>query len=203
MKTPRGTHNLAFGGGGTIGKPLPFVCFPGVSGGKEPICQHSRHMRPGIEPWVEKIPCRRKWRATLVFLPVDSHVQRAWWAMVHRVTKSWTQLKQLGMHIHAPSLCKVHIDSENIYTRHIWFMYVHWWLYFIQWKVCLSTEMDFPGDSDVEESACNVGDLSYIPGLGRSPGEGNCYPFQYSGLENSMDRWAWRPTVHGVAEIRT
>ena len=48
----------------------------------------------------------------------------------------------------------------------------------------------FPGGSAGKESACNVGDLSSIPGLGRSPGEANNYPFQYSGLENSMDRGA-------------
>ena len=46
-----------------------------------------------------------------------------------------------------------------------------------------------------KESACNVGDLDPIPGLGRSPGEGNSYPLQYSGLENSMDC-----LVHGVAK---
>ena len=46
----------------------------------------------------------------------------------------------------------------------------------------------FPGGSDGKESACNVGDLGSIPGLGRSPGEGNSYPLQYSCLENSMDR---------------
>ena len=44
-----------------------------------------------------------------------------------------------------------------------------------------------PGGSTSKESACNVGDLGLIPGLGRNPKEGNCYPFQYSGLENSMD----------------
>ena len=44
-----------------------------------------------------------------------------------------------------------------------------------------------PGSSAGKESACNVGDLGSIPGLGRSPGEGNGYPLQYSGLENSMD----------------
>ena len=44
-----------------------------------------------------------------------------------------------------------------------------------------------PGGSDGEASACNVGDLGLIPGSGRSPGEGNGYPLQYSGLENSMD----------------
>ena len=56
-----------------------------------------------------------------------------------------------------------------------------------------------PGGSDGKESACNVGDLGSIPGLGRSPGEGNSYPLQYSGLENSMDRGAWQAIVQGVA----
>ena len=56
----------------------------------------------------------------------------------------------------------------------------------------------FPGGSEVKASACNVGDLGSIPGLGRSPGEGKGYSFQYSGLENSMD-WI----VHGVAKSRT
>ena len=49
---------------------------------------------------------------------------------------------------------------------------------------------DFPGDSEVKVFACNVGDLGSIPGSGRSPGEGNGNPFQYSGLENPMDRGA-------------
>ena len=44
----------------------------------------------------------------------------------------------------------------------------------------------FPGDSAGKESICNAGDLGSIPGLGRMPGEGNGYPLQYSGLENSM-----------------
>ena len=55
--------------------------------------------------------------------------------------------------------------------------------------------MGFPGSSDGRESDCNVGDLGSIPGLGRSPREGNGYPFQYSCLENSMDRGAWQATV--------
>ena len=58
--------------------------------------------------------------------------------------------------------------------------------------------MGLPGGSDGKESACYVGDLGSIPGLGRSPGEGNGYPLQYSGLENSMDC-----IVHGVAKSRT
>ena len=47
--------------------------------------------------------------------------------------------------------------------------------------------LSFPDGSDGKESACNVGDLGLIPGLGRSPGEGKGYPLQYSGLDNSMD----------------
>ena len=50
--------------------------------------------------------------------------------------------------------------------------------------------MGFPGGSDGKVSVCSVGDLGLIPGLGRSPGEGNGYPLQYSCLENSMDRGA-------------
>ena len=51
--------------------------------------------------------------------------------------------------------------------------------------------------------SCDAGELGSIPGLGRSPGEGNDYPLQYSWLENSMDRRAWQATVHGVAKSRT
>ena len=63
--------------------------------------------------------------------------------------------------------------------------------------------LGFPGGSDGKESAHNVGDLGSIPGLGRSPGEGNSYPLWYSCLENFMDRGAWQATVHGVAKSRT
>ena len=55
-------------------------------------------------------------------------------------------------------------------------------------------------DQTLKKSACNAGDLGSIPGLGRSPGEGNGNPLQYSSLENPMDRRAWWATVHGVAE---
>ena len=61
----------------------------------------------------------------------------------------------------------------------------------------------FPGGSEVKASACNEGDLGSIPGLGRSPGEGNGNPLQYSCLENPMDREAWWATVHGLAKSQT
>ena len=63
--------------------------------------------------------------------------------------------------------------------------------------------LGLPGGSDGKESTCNVGDLGSILGLGRSLGEGNSYPLQYSGLENFMDRGAWQAIVHGVAKSQT
>ena len=57
--------------------------------------------------------------------------------------------------------------------------------------------------SDGKEFACNVGYLDSVSGLGRSPGEGNSYPLQYSGLKNSMGREAWQATVHGVTKSQT
>ena len=61
-----------------------------------------------------------------------------------------------------------------------------------------SVFLDFPGGSAGKESTCKAGDLGSIPGLGRYPREGNGYPLQYSGLENSMDC-----IVHGVVKSQT
>ena len=63
--------------------------------------------------------------------------------------------------------------------------------------------LGFPGGSDGKESACNVGDLSSIPELGRFPGGGHGNPLEHSCLENPMDRGAWQTTVHGVAKSWT
>ena len=60
--------------------------------------------------------------------------------------------------------------------------------------------MGFPVGSDGKDSACSVGDLGLIPGLGRYPGEGNSNPLQYSCLENPMDGGAWWATVHGGSQ---
>ena len=59
----------------------------------------------------------------------------------------------------------------------------------------------FPDDSVNKESACNAGDPASIPGLGRSSGEGNGNPLQYSCLENHMGRGAWQAKVHGVTRV--
>ena len=71
------------------------------------------------------------------------------------------------------------------------------WIYF---KTILINLWGFPGGSDGKESAYNPGEPGLIPGSGRPPGEGNGYPLQYSWLENTMDRGAWRAIAHGVAE---
>ena len=63
--------------------------------------------------------------------------------------------------------------------------------------------LDFPGDSDGKASVYNAEDPGSIPGLGRSPGEGNGNPLQDYCLENPMDRGAWQATAHGVAKSWT
>ena len=83
------------------------------------------------------------------------------------------------------SVFAIVLQIGNLVTYNIWFL-----LYSL-------------GGSDGKESACNTGDPGLIPGLGRSPGEGNGNPLQYSCLENSMDRGAWWATVHGVAKSQT
>ena len=86
-----------------------------------------------------------------------------------------------------PSL---HLESFQPY-----FLIIHFWSPFL-------SLLDFPNSSDCKESACNVGDLGSVPGLGKSCGEGNGNPFQYPCLENPMDRGAWQTTVHGVSRVR-
>ena len=69
-------------------------------------------------------------------------------------------------------------------------------------KDACSLEQGFPGGSDGKASAYNVGDPGLIPGSGRSSGERNGNPFQYSCLENPMGGGVWQATVYGVAKTR-
>ena len=85
---------------------------------------------------------------------------------------------------------RVYLVSPGLNYYKIWTFILFIFPYSSAWHM-----KDIPGGSAGNESACNVGDLALIPGLGRSPGEGNRYPLQYSGLENSMDCIA-----HGVAK---
>ena len=75
-----------------------------------------------------------------------------------------------------------------------WLIHVNVWQKPLQYCKVISLQLiKINGKKKVEEYACNAGDLGSIPGLGRSPGEGNGYPLQYCGLENSTDC-----VVHGV-----
>ena len=75
--------------------------------------------------------------------------------------------------------------------------------YKVQFKGRQLGRQAFPGGSDSKESACNVGDLGSILGLGRSPGVENGYPLQFSGLDSSMDRGTWQVTVLEVSKSWT
>ena len=71
---------------------------------------------------------------------------------------------------------------------------------FSLFKMEYTLDLGFPGGSDGEESTCKAEDLGSIPGLGRSPKEGNGNSLQESCLENPMDRGAWWATVHRVTK---
>ena len=109
-------------------------------------------------------------------------VTHGWWAE----GELWRSSKQKAL-----GWC---ISSVSWLWR--WVMRIYtWWVWWRRDRLPTPVFLGFPGGSAGKESACNVGDLSSIPGLGRSPGEGKGYPLQYSGLENSMDY-----TVHEVAK---
>ena len=100
----------------------------------------------------------------------------SWSAAVHGVAERWTHLSDWTA---ANSSNKW--SGSNLET--LWFL------------LC------FPGGAELKASACNVGDLGSIPGSGRSPGEGNGNPLQYSCLENPMDGGAWWARVTGRKEL--
>ena len=75
--------------------------------GKEPACQYRRCNRQGFDPWVGKIPWRRAWQPTPIFLLENLMDRGAWWAIIHRVAKGRTWLKQLSTHIH------IHVKGNN------------------------------------------------------------------------------------------
>ena len=98
-------------------------------------------------------------------------------------------------------LCINYISIKNGFQdSHLYALYLIC-LFII--RLLTTYQTSIPGGSDGKESAFKAGDLGSIPGLGRSPGEGNGNPLQYSCLENPVDRGAWRATVHGSQQLDT
>ena len=96
--------------------------------------------------------------------------------------------------------------GKHIYIyicMYVYIYYIYIYIKYITYMGIYINSQDFSGDSDGKNSACNACDPSQIPGLGRSPGEGNAYPLYYFCLENSMDRAACWATVHGVSKSWT
>ena len=110
-------------------------------------------------------------------------------------------LSSIWLYLELPVLTRASLVAwliKNLQCRRPWFSS---WVRKIPWRrgrLPTSVFLSFPGGSAGKESACNVGDLGSVPGLGRYPGEGNGYPLCSSGLESSMDY-----TVHGVAKSQT
>ena len=75
-------------------------------------------------------------------------------------------------------------------------------MYNIYYSLIYKRYYGLPSSPVRKESACNAGDPGSIPGSGRSPGEGNGNPLQYSCLGNPRDREAWQATLHGVTRVR-
>ena len=121
-------------------------------------------VRGRLDPWVGKIPWRREWLPTPIFLLGEFRGQRSLAGYSPWGHEELGKTEQLSLSLSSPN------------------------------------EWGFPGGSDGKESECNARDMGSIPGSRRSHGERNGYPFQYSCLENSVDRGAWRATVHGVAK---
>ena len=152
-------------------------------------------------------------KTTPVFLPGEYQGQGAWWAAVYGVTQSRTRLKRLSRVRYAQFVRNHQTAIQSGRTS----LHPHQQLrrvpvapYSCQhlvlsvfWILTILISVGFPGGSEVKASACKAGDPGSIPRSGRSAGEGNGNPLQYSCLENPMDRRAWQVTVHGVGKSRT
>ena len=94
--------------------------FPGGTSGNEPTCQCRRRKRRGFSPWVGKIPWRRAWQPTPVFLPGESHGQRSQWARANKVAKSQTRLKQCILRVYQFLIINVnmcHLRGQSLNSR--------------------------------------------------------------------------------------
>ena len=136
-----------------------------------------------------------------------------WWAAVHGIAKSRTRLSDFTFTFHCHALEQEMATHSSVLAWRIPGTGGAWWaaMYGVaesrtqlkQLSSSSSLTMGFPGGSVVKNLPANAGDTGSIPGLGRSPGEENCNPLQYSCRENPMDRGAWWAIVHGVTKSWT
>ena len=163
---------------------------------------------------------RRKWQPIPVFLPGKSQGQRSLGGLpslgLHRVGHDWSDLAACPVLYKSNTCCCCCWNYLKalccIYRENMtWDLKIKSYLY--QWQSsihscgcnnrAICSNLGFLDGSGSKESACNAGDLGSIPGSGRSPGDGNSNPLQYSDLENSMDRGVWWAAVYGVAQSLT
>ena len=190
--------------------PHSFWGFPHSSIGKESACNAGD---PGLIPELGRsagegigYPLQYSWASLVAQLVKNPPAKRETWVWsldwedplekgkathssilawiipwtVHGVTKSWTRLSD----VHVRFTSFIHFTNYQQWeTGH---RCTHW--------------RSFPGGSVVKNPPANAGDVGSIPRLGRSPGERNVIPLQYSCLENYTNRGVWRANVHGVAK---
>ena len=142
-------------------------------------------VRHGFDPWVRKIPWRRKWQPIPVFLPGESPLTEDPGRLQFIESQSWTQLKRLSTDHYKT------VIGQRVFSNKSHFIFA------------VMLNLDFPGDSAVKNPPANAGDLGSLPGSGRSSGEGNGNPLQCLCLENPIGKGAWRDIVHGVAKNGT
>ena len=131
----------------------------------------------------------------IAFLPKSKHLLISWLQSPSAVNLEPNKIKSVTVSTVSPSICHEVMQPDAM----IWVLWV------LSFKPAFSLSSFTFGTSLLAEmvkgSAYNVGDLGLIPGLGRSPGEGNGNPLQYSCLENPMDGGAWWATVHGSQRV--
>ena len=143
--------------------------------------------RPRFYSWVRKIPWRKAWQPSPVFLPGESHGQRnqaGYSPWGHRVEHN---------NDHAQ-----HIYQSNHYNPSAFLPTSRTWFIIMDWPSLIALVA-----KNLHASAGDVRRMDLIPGSGRSPGGGNGNPLQSSCLENPMDRGAWWATVCGMAKSQT
>ena len=135
-------------------------------------------------------------------------------AAVHGVAEGQTRLSDFTFTFHFHALEKEMATHSSVLAWRIPGAAEPWWTADygvaqswtrLKWLSSSSSKQHhgLPRHSDREESTCNAGDPGLTPSSGRSPAENNGYLFQYSFLENFLDREAWRAIVHGVTKSKT